>query len=291
MGASEGYASAIAIDAGSTPTLCYEFMSESMQKRTSIIDGSGLRGSRSHRSERTRFGNSTVGGTLTFEPSPEELALLLPWIMGAAGSGTTYALAETLPTRNITIDKVAKVMKYTNCVVNRATFSGSEGQPMMLTVDVVGVDETIGNAGSFAATTYTNTAPFMFTDSVATLVAGARNVKTWSVVIDNALDVLWYNSVNATDITPRDRIISFSCQNPYTSAETDLYNQTLLGTSNSTLVLAFANYSLTFTFATLQFPSMSPVVSGRTEIPLILSGIARSVSTTKELVITLDSTP
>ena len=229
-------------------------------------------------------------GTIEMIPSPEDFALLLPWIMGAVASGTTFALAETLSSRYVCLDKVAKVMTYAGCLVNRATFSGSEGMPIKLSLDIIGTTESVGNAGTFPSVTYNNTAPFMFSESVLTLVSSARNVKSWSITIDNQLEVSYYNSTTATRILPKDRSVTFQCANPFTSSETDLYDQALAG-SAATLVLAYAAYSMTFTFPTLQFPAEGPQVPGRSELALNLNGVARKVSTTSELVVTLDSTP
>jgi hypothetical protein len=287
---SQGFASSLGIDSANPVAKGFEFDSASLTKNATIIDSSGLRGSRSHRSERTRAGNYTIQGTIELTPSPEDLALLLPWVLGAAASGTTYALADSLVDRYVTIDKVAKVYTYAGVQVNKATFHGAEGQAMKLTLDLVGKSESEANAGSFPGVTYSNTAPFMFSDSVLSLVGAARDVKQWTVTIDNSLDTAFYNSVTATRITPRDRVVSFDCTNPFTATETDLYNQAVAG-SAATLTLTNGGYSLSFAFAALQVPARGPSINGRQEIPLVLSGIARMSGGTKELVVTLDSTP
>ena len=183
------------------------------------------------------------------------------------------------------------MFSYAGCYVNKAAFSGSEGQAVKLSLDLVGQTETVGNSGTFPSLTYQNTAPFPFAASVLTLQGSARSVKDWSVSVDNMLEVSFYNSVTATRITPKDRVVSFSCNCPYTSSETDLYDQALAGSTGSTLALSYSNYSMTFTFATLQFPAQSPQVPGRSELGLSLSGVARKVGSTSELVVTLDSTP
>ncbi len=289
---SQGYQSSLGIDSANPVTKGFEFTACSLGKRGSIIDASGLRGSASHRSERTRTGNYTVQGTIEMQPSPEELALLLPWVFGTAASGNVYALADAVVSRYVTVDKVAKVFTYAGCYVNKATFKSSEGQAMSLSLDVVGQTETVGNAGSFPSVTFQNTPPFIHSEAVLTLQSSSRLVKEWTLTIDNSLETMFYNSVSASRITRKDRIITFDCTNPFTSAEVDLYNQALSGAAAS-LVLAQAgtNYSLSFAFATLQFPGQSPVINGRQEIPLHLSGVARMVGSTKELIATLVSAP
>ena len=79
------------------------------------------------------------------------------------------------------------------------------------------------------------------------------------------------------------------CTTPFTSDEVDLYNQALAGAAAS-LVFTNGGYSTTFSFAALQFPDRSPVVPGKTEIPLELHGTARKSGSTSELVVTHDST-
>lgn len=288
--ASMGALSKLGISASNPVDAQFEFLSENIRKTGNIVDTGGIRGTRSHPSERTRAGNYTIGGTLSMEPGPEELALLLPWVLGAAASGTTFALAETVPSRYITIDRIAKVMTYAGCYVNRATFRASEGTPLRLDIDVVGQTETVGDAATFPSLSLQTSAPFIFTDGVFSLQSGNRSVKELTVVIDNALAVAFNNSASASTIDASDRSVTTTLSTPYTSSETALYGQALAGAA-ATYTFTNGAYSLLFTFATLQFPDRSPVVQNKGEVVLQLEGTARTLSTTKELVITLDSTP
>src|SRR5688572_4980982 len=76
-------------------TEAYEFVSESLQKQAAILDTAGIRGTRSHVSERTRAGTYRVQGTINFHPTPAMLDLLLPRILGANEATDVFALAET----------------------------------------------------------------------------------------------------------------------------------------------------------------------------------------------------
>lgn len=293
---SQGFQSKFGMDTANPTTKGYEFTSESLVNEQQIVDASGLRGTASMRSERTRLGNQAIGGTVNFEPSPEDLGGttgLLAWIFSGTPTGSgpiTYPLADTVATRFVQIDKIGKVFLYTGVAVSRATFSGTEGSVMSISLELLALSETIANAGSFPSVTYNNTPPFMFTDCILTILTTARSVKNWSLTVDNMLVPLYYNSVTPTQIKRQGRRVTFSCQTPFTSAEVDLYNQALLGGA-ATLDLPFANYELVFNFATLQFPRHTPAVPGRSEIPLMLNGEARMVSTTESLITTLDSTP
>lgn len=268
-------------------TEAYEFDSESLQKQATILDTAGIAGTRSHRSERTAAGTYTVGGTLNFKATPAMLDLLLPRILGAAESTDTFALAETLPEFDVLIDRIVQRHVYAGCKVNRATFRGTAGGLVELSIDVLGKTETL-SATAFPSISAPTDPPYAFQSGVLTLVSSARTVVSWECVIDNKLVARFSNSVSATDIMPTDREITLRCRTPYTADEDDLYAQVLLGTAG-TLVLTNSGYSTTFTFGKLQVPDRSPLVTGKSEIFLDLEMVARMTSTTRELVVTHDS--
>lgn len=281
-----GFASQLALDTASPVAHGYEFESCSITLSGSIVDSSGIRGTRSRFSERTRAGNQQVGGTIELYPSAEDLANLLPLVLGGTASSGTYPLGEALTPFTVVHDKVAKVLTYAGCVVNRATFSGSEGQAVKLSLDVIGKTETIGAAGTFPSVSFNADPPYMFTDSLLTMQAAARSVKQWTLTIDNMVEALFYNSQTATLLLAKDRAVTLDCTNPFTASDTDLYNQALAGAA-ATLALANGDKTLTFSFATLQVPPQGPTVGGRQEIPLELSAVARKVGSAAELVVTI----
>lgn len=283
---SQGFQSQLGIDTVSPVAHGYEFESCQITKSGSIIDSSGIRGARSHHSERTRAGNFTIEGVIELYPSPGDLARLLPLVLGGTASGTTFPLDDSLPAFYAAVDKVAQVFTYAGCKVGKAVFSAAQGQPMKLALEIVGQTETVSAAGSFPAVSFDDSAPLIFSDSTLTLLGTSREVKQWSVTIDNSLDVRFANSVSATAITPRDRLVGIDCQSPFTAAEIDLYGQATVGAAAS-LALANGGSSLLFNFATLQFPDHGPVVPGREEITLRLTGIARKVGSTDELSVQL----
>lgn len=274
----------------------YFFESENLVGKAPIIPQTGISGSRSHHSIRTRFGLRTVAGTITMFPSPNDLNLLLPRILGANESSDTFALAETLPAFGVMIDRVTKVFSYSDCYVNKATFSGTAGGKIQLVLDILGTDWSVGNAGTFPALTLAVAAadqPYtMSSDAVFTLAGSARTTKSFELVIDNMLEARFSNSVAATSITPKDRVITLKTVHPYTSGESDLLQQALYG-ATGTLVLTpigggMSGVSTTFTFAVLQVDDETPIVPGKQAIDLTLNMTARMTSTTKELVVTHD---
>lgn len=287
---SMGWDTLVGISTNNPTDAAFEFKSFGLAGQGSHHDPSGMRGYRGHQSERVRESNFDVRGPGSLEPSPEELALLFPWILGANASGTSYALADTLQSRYVQVDRVAKVHTYAGVYINSATFRGVENQPLELSLDMIGQTETEGNAGSFPAITPLLTPPFMYADCVLTLASSARKVKQFTLTINNALETQFYNSQTATRINPTDRMISLQCDVPYDTDNTALAESAVAGAA-ATLVFTFGAYSLTFSFATMQFPKIKPAINGRGEQMLSLSGMARRVSTTPELAVTLDSTP
>jgi hypothetical protein len=285
------YGSSVTVDQG------FVFVSESIAKRGVIIERVGLRGSRSHQADDTRVGPYTVGGQLVLEPTPEDLAAWLPRILGADPSGTTYSLAETLPSFTLSVDRVAKVFTYAGCKVNRAVFQGAQGGLLRLTLDIVAQSESVAAAGTFPSLTLGVTQPYIFSDLALTLASAAREVKQFDLTIDNGLITdRFMNSLVIVSAPEGDRTISLRTMHAWAAANTDLYAQALAGAAGS-LQLTNAlggtpptGYQTTFSFATLQVPARSPVVPGRQEFFLNLDMVARKVGSTAELTVTHDST-
>jgi hypothetical protein len=288
-----GHQSRLSLAAGGTAigsyTEAYEFLAESLRKQLTIVDTAGLRGTRSHPAERTRDGTYAIGGGLQFHATPAMLDLLLPRILGANEATDVFALAETLPEFDVLIDRVAKRFVYAGCQVNRATFRAAAGGPLELDLDVIGKTEVV-SATAFPSITAPVDPPYVWQDCVCTVNGSARVVTQWDLTIDNALNARFSNSQTATDIHSTDRIVTVNLTVPYTSSEVDLYGVNTGGAAAATFVFTNGNYSTTFSIAKLQIPDQSPVVDGRGEILLQLQGVAKQSSTTKELVITHDST-
>jgi len=274
------------IDGSSEP---YEFKSFGIKKLATIIGDEGIRGTRSHSKERTRGGIYTVGGTILMEPSPIDLDKLLPRILGAVEDSNTFALAEALPSFSVGVSLVADAFEYTDCYVNRAIFRSSPGEILELELDIIGKTQIDLVYPSLTLGVAANDAPYTHQEGVFTLNTSARDVISHEIVIDNFLFARFTNSQTATSVTPQDRLITVKTVTPYTSDESNLYTQSTAGASG-TVVFTNGGMSTTFTFANLQPPQDTPVVSGKTSIGLELTHVARRSGATKELVITHDST-
>jgi hypothetical protein len=271
------------------------FVSDDVKKVGTIVERDGIRGTRSHISNDSRFGPYAVGGSVVLEPTPEELAILFPLILGAAASGTTFALAETVPEFMTHHDRVSKVFAGNYMKVARATFSGSPGTPIRLAIDLVGKTWTTAASGTFPSLTPSVTAMYMFHDCVLALSGmAAVEIDQFELVIDNGLITdRFHNSQTLTDIPEGDRSITLGISTPYGSTYATLQATLIASAAGTagTLTITNGNYSTLFTFGALVVPEETPTIPGRGPIalPLVLS--AKQTGTTKEVVVTHDSTP
>ncbi len=295
MASSQGSQTQLAMDTalpfdGSSEA--YEFLSENLQKVQEHVNTGGLRGTRSHQAERIRPGNERIGGPIVMNPTPEELDNLFPRILGAVESSSdNFQLAETIPAFEIMIDRVAKVFTYSTCVVSRAVFSATQGQPLNLSLEIEAGSEAVSAAGGFPAITPSNTAPYIIGDGVLTIGGIGYTFSQVTLTIDNVVDAdRFLNSTTRLEIPATDRIITLSATLPYTSTEVGLYDLAIGGLGAS---LAWTNggYSTTFTFPRLQIPAESPVVGGKGEIPLVINTVARQEGTNNELEVQHDAVP
>src|ERR1700722_10501659 len=106
-----------------------EFLSENIVAHRSFAPSTGIRGTRSYDQSRLRTEPYTVGGTVNMIVDINSLDVWLAYILGAGPSSSVYSLAETLPSFYLMIDRISAVFKYGPAYVNRATFSGSKGDP------------------------------------------------------------------------------------------------------------------------------------------------------------------
>jgi hypothetical protein len=290
MGVDSGYAAKLGIGTASTVDQPLDFLSESLAVDEQFVDRAGIRGTRSHPIEVMRAGNRSVGGALMLQPNAQEWAYLLPWMLGTAASGTTYALAETVPERYVTADRVSKVHTYDGCKVNVGRVRGTQGAPLDLTLDLLGIDETQANSGTFPALTLDSaTGPFMFSDGAVVIGGVTYQIKECEIVIDNKLDGdRFLNSRTRTAIVAQDREVMVNFSLPWGDAVA-AYNS---GVGGVAVTVTFTNgtVSLAFSFVKVVFPRKSPTVPGKQEIMLPLQGVAKSSGATKELVVTLDHT-
>jgi hypothetical protein len=288
----QGAMTAVYVEPGASPHTFdssserYECLTAAPGVQSEIVDTNGQRATRSHASERTRSGIYTVRPRLLLNPSPLDLDLWLPRILGAAESSDTFALADTLPTFGVLMDLVSQTHELKDCYVDTAIFRGSAGRLIELELQLAGTSDATGTSvPSVSLSVASNNAPYIFSDGVFTIAGSARDTLDWELTIANHLEVRFSNSRTATSITPGDRTVMQRTTHPYISG---LYGLAVAGAAGSA---AFTNggLSTTFTYGVLQIPNNAPEVPGKSEIVLRLDQVARMTGSTRELVVTNDS--
>lgn len=291
MAAALGPISQLAISSVSPANARFDFQPGSnIGVDETLVDGNGLRGTLSPKIERVRVGNRRIGGQLVFQPNSAEMALLLPWINGAAAAGNDYALADSLLTRYVAIDRNdGNLYTYDECAVDRAVFRASEGGPLTLTLDVVGGDETV--SGSFPSLNIsTINGPFLFTDLVITVGATEITPKYIELTIDNGIDKeRFFNSQTLVTSNKLNRVITFRTEVPLG----DLQALYAAGEAGSQVVMTYTNggASLVQSLVKVAYPRKPFPPMGRAENMLEISGRAYMSGSTRELVTTLAPGP
>jgi hypothetical protein len=289
-----GYQAQLGISTSNPVDARFDLVTESLACDENYIDTNGLRGTRSRYVANQRVGNRRVMGQLHLQPTPVELALLLPWILGGTPTGTgtvTYPLADALPTaRYVTVDRGSKVFTYSGCQVSRATLTGREGMPLDLMLDVIGVDETVANSGTFPSLSIdVTTAPFIFTDLVLSVGGTGYSAKSVEIVIDNVIDRdRFYNSTTLTAAYAMDRHILVNTELPYGTASAAYNLGAAAGTAVTAVFTGTGTSVLSLSFVKVCFPRKSPTFrAGRAEQMLPMMGTAFYSGSTAELVTTL----
>lgn len=272
-----------------TATTEFEFLEGSTLGLTEQFwDANAIRGTRSHGSERVRRVNRRVDGTLLLCPTPVELAVLLPLILGGTPVGTAYPLGEALTLFDLYGVRDGTVYTYDECAVETATFTATEGGPMQLQMTVVGKDETA--AGSMGAITIdVTTQPFVLSDAAVSVAGSAREVSGFELTIQNVLEVKHRNSNTPTQIVATDRSVLLNLP---ISLGTDgaLYGSVVGGVA-ATITLTNGAVSLLFSLVKVQAPKNPLPLGQRGILDFPWQGVARKSGSTLELVTTLDSTP
>ncbi len=183
--AAYGVLGQLGISATSPVTDRFDFQSDNLVVMQALQYLGGLRGTRDRDISRVRYDKRVVAGSIGFQPNAIEWSKLLPWFLGADAVSTTYSLAETIPTRAVSCDRIGKVFTYDHVLADTATMHAVEGKVLSLNLGLCGGDETVGTAGSFPALAIDSaTAPFVFYDLV--ISAGAISPPTLKAITKTA---------------------------------------------------------------------------------------------------------
>ncbi len=240
----------------------------------------------------TDTGAATVAGqpvstSTAFSATPATV----PTVNTAVTSSASYALGEVLPTRAVMVDRVMNVASYPTVAVDMAVFQASRGTALSLSLSLVGISESIGAAGTFPTLVLDILSkPFLFFDCQLTVGGTVYYVDSFNLTINNFIDkARFFNSQVLTALIATDRAVTFKTSMPQGDAFA-LYGA---GTAGVSMVAKFSygNQILTFTAGSLLFPHESPVVKGRGEVMLPITGTLLKSGTTSELVIALQPGP
>lgn len=283
-------ATKMGIGTTSTVDTALGFISENIvSERVHLASDDKFRGEYSNNAGPTIEGPERVFGTTEHAFNPEEVAIILE-LLGFTATGTSFALNDSaLPQRYMTIDREEKVFTYSGMMLASATLQCSAGMPWRWSLNWLGEQETIANAGTFPAINLTETGPMALHHAAVTLVgAGSRVVDDISVTIDNMVE---HRAFNADYHTPErhGRNVSASFALPYNGND-DMLRASVAGASGL-ITWTRANYSSAWTFGNLQAPRGVVSKTKGSKRMLSFDAVARKTGSTKELAIVHDSTP
>jgi hypothetical protein len=281
-----------------------EFLSIRGGARTTLIDRNNKanRGTYENCDDNVAAGLVYVEMQVAMHPSAVDLDTLLPLIGLSESPTDTFTIGDfvtagqLLPEFTVVVDRVAKVHTYTNCVISSAVFSCQKGStPLTLNLNIVGVTETEGNAGTFPALSLTCGPPMAMNQLTLTTRSASRQADRIAIGIDHKVQREFNNSTTATHLTPTDRQITLSCSMPYIAANTDMYTQpgpTVRDIAGDTGTAVFTNggLSTSFQFANLKELAQSPDVLQAQEIRLPVNMLAYGTDATKSLIVVNDAT-
>ncbi len=212
-------------------------------------------------------------------------------VSNTAASGTiTFPLAETIPSRFVTLDKIQDV--YTSeCGVDSWSLRGSQGQPLSLSLNLVGKDHTAGGASTFPVLNQDfTTKPYIFTDLILTVNSTPYSCRDFTITGNNFVDRnRFFNSTTLTALNAMDRAFSISTTLPWGDASA-LYGAAAGGLSMSA-VFTDGGSILTFSSSILQFPKQTPTMPNRSEIMYPIRAILKRTGSTAELTCTQATGP
>lgn len=274
---------------GTTVGVEYEVTAFTPRMTEDIYSAAGMRGTRGEQSERVVQNTRAPGFSVTLQPNAVELDTILPWILGGSETADSFPLAETLPTFSWIVDMGGTARWYwTTCTVNTATFSATQGGPLELTMDVEALAFSTDST-AFGSTTVSLVPPYMFYESASALVVNSQTLAhfNWSLTINNMLVTNRFtNSQTRTALPSAGREVTWALNGPY-GDNTALFGLAATGVA-CTATFTKGGRSTLFSSSAVSFPREFPQFAEELQLPI--TGLARRLTTTQELVVTNDST-
>lgn len=270
---------------------CVEFVSCDIKEKKQIVEDDGLRGSRTRQLERVAMGQTHIGGSITMQPTPADIALILPFVFNSASPAVT--LTDIMQDVTVVMDTFTELSTYVGRF-SKMTLSGSPGKKIDLKLDFVGKSATFAGGGSLSTAPDVTNRPYMFSDAGATAMtinSVAYSIDKFELVVDNKITPTYMSGLLPTDLEPSDRVCTLGIQTRYTT------EQTLLTLAQAGPVIAsplagslgFTNgtNSISFLWAAMLAQSETVAIQGRQNLRLPLNYNLYGVSTTKEMITTL----
>lgn len=242
-------------------------------------------------------------GTIAVQPSPAQLTTWLPRIFGGPLVGTNVALSDNPPEFDVLVYRENGIFQYTDAVVAQAVLRGRTANGgkslefMELLINVVGKAEQINQVAwpvpEPALGTTEDYLPYMFFESELTLNGIEVEYEAFSMVVNNNVDVRFYNKNVAQCIRSTGRDIEMMVQAPFTcdNLTEALSLNTTSGTGQFKLETATANMSTIIAFPALRNTFETPTIPGKQTVPLKFGLEAYSLLGNDEATITHDATP
>lgn len=285
MTCATGAQAQLAIQDSATPTfpdttasLLYEFLSESLTLNQEQIDVSGMSGSRERRAQTLVDGPEIIEGDIRMYLTAIDLDTWLPRILGGTKQADTpsagldtFDMAELLPEFGALIDRVASngtrsTFAYKGCKVSRAVITGSVGQPVTMTVTIMGQTEDFHGEAFPSGQTYptgANSQPYVFHEATVSYNSQLYQFNSFELIIDNLAEARHENSITAEEICATDLAVNLNMNVPWIDTFAPDYRA-----ADVTGYLKFTKgaFSSTFTFGELVQRAQAPNVDGKTQI-------------------------
>lgn len=286
-------------------SLRHEFIYENVGSERKLEYTGAITGSLSRFKTGVREKSYLVQGTIAVQPSPTQLDIWLPRVFGAAPTGTADAriikLDDSPPTWDMLVYRENGIFAYRDCMVaqciirGKTSNGGDSTEFMEMLINIVAEEEDInGTPWPVTEPTLGNTVdylPYTFWETTLTLDTQDIEYEQFTLMIDNNLDIRFYNSQTPQCIRSTGRDITMEVQAPFTC--NNLTKSTLLNTADKVGIFKMESglMSTTFNFPALRNTFTTPTTPGKQTIPLKFGLEAFATDENDEVDVINDSDP
>jgi hypothetical protein len=276
-----------------------------------IVDSTGQNASLTGRTNRMRVTGTPTEPAFNMEPTAQEWAYLLPWMLGGSNTGTTpivYTIGNDLPLRGIqgVEDRAGSAYphNYTNVAVDSFTIRSSPGQLLGLEINSIVSGGVYENSTAFPSlSNFDNTtSPFAFpdltgdgatgSDGVFTIAGTGLQIFSSSISVSYNLDrARRPHTLQAAGLRKRARDVSLSFNMPAADAQA-IYASDLRGLTPRAAIMRFRNPVASVEFIEFEFPSVIfPLpdlnLPARDEVRVDVTGMAKFNGTNSPMIVRL----